>query len=177
MSQAKECWFADDATRCGPLQNVRVWWDELTMAGTDLGYYPNAGKWSRSLIRKRLPEAFLKKQQSTSPQKEGSIRVQPLAPRPTSSTTSTVERGTGGAGFKIAEFAMPYFWIKIPLDVLFRNSAWYRRSTRSSGVCNSRCPKTVHYRSQLYTSWTWAAGAASENRRHMLLNPSQVAVL
>ena len=101
VSQAKECWFADDATRCGPLQNVRVWWDELTMAGTDLGYYPNAGKCSRSLIRKKLPGAFLKKQQSTSPQKEGSIRVQPLAPRPTLSTTSTVERGTGGAGFKI----------------------------------------------------------------------------
>lgn len=129
VSQAKECWFADDATRCGPLQNVRVWWDELTIAGTDLGYYPNAGKCRRSLIRKRLPGAFLKKQQSTSPQKERSIRVQPLAPRPTLSTTSTVERGT------------------------------------------------VHHRSQLYTSWTWAAGAASENRRHMLLNPSQVAVL
>lgn len=72
---------------------------------------------------------------------------------------------------------LSYFWIKISLDVLFRNSAWYRRSTRSSGVCNSRCPKTVHHRSQLYTSWTWAAGAANENRRHMLLNPSQVAVL
>ena len=35
VSQAKDCWFADDATRCGPLQNVRVWWVELTMAGTD----------------------------------------------------------------------------------------------------------------------------------------------
>ena len=53
VSQAKECWSADDATRCGPLQNVRVWWDELTMAGTDLGYYPNAGECSQSLIRKR----------------------------------------------------------------------------------------------------------------------------
>ena len=27
-------------------------------------------------------------------------------------------------------------------------------------------PSYCHYRAQLYTSWTWAAGAASENGRH-----------
>ena len=43
-SQAKQCWFAVDSTRCGSLQNIRVWWDELTVAGIDLGYYPNAEK-------------------------------------------------------------------------------------------------------------------------------------
>ena len=44
VRQVKQCWFADDATGCGSLQNIRVWWDELTMAGPDSGYYPNAGK-------------------------------------------------------------------------------------------------------------------------------------
>jgi len=43
-SEAKQCRFADDATGCGSLQNIRMWWDELTMARPDLGYYPNAGK-------------------------------------------------------------------------------------------------------------------------------------
>ena len=47
VSQAKQCWFADDATWCGSIQNIKAWWDELTVAGPDLGYYPgypNAGK-------------------------------------------------------------------------------------------------------------------------------------
>ena len=44
VSQAKQCWFADDARGCGSLQNIRVWWDKLTMARPDFGYYPNAGK-------------------------------------------------------------------------------------------------------------------------------------
>ena len=44
VSQAKQCWFADDATGCGSIQNIKVWWDELTVAGPDLGYHPNAGK-------------------------------------------------------------------------------------------------------------------------------------
>ena len=44
VSQAKQCWFADDATGCGSIQNIKVWWDELIVAGTDLGYHPNAGK-------------------------------------------------------------------------------------------------------------------------------------
>ena len=44
VSQAKQCWFADDATGCGSLQDIRLWWDELIVAGSDLGYYPNAGK-------------------------------------------------------------------------------------------------------------------------------------
>ena len=44
VSQAEQCWFADDATGCGSLQDIRLWWDELIVAGPDLGYYPNAGK-------------------------------------------------------------------------------------------------------------------------------------
>ena len=28
-STAKQCWFADDATGAGPLEEVKQWWDEL----------------------------------------------------------------------------------------------------------------------------------------------------
>ena len=45
VSQAKQCWFADDATGCGSLvQDIRVWWKELIVTGPVLRYYPNAGK-------------------------------------------------------------------------------------------------------------------------------------
>ena len=58
-------------------------------------------------------------------------------------------------------------WIKTPLDVLPENSAWERRSTGTSEARKSWCPNTVHYRSQLYTSRSWAAGrTACENGRH-----------
>lgn len=45
VSQAKQCWFANDATWCGSLQNIRVWWDELMMARPDSGYYPMRKCW------------------------------------------------------------------------------------------------------------------------------------
>ena len=41
---AKQCWFADDATGAGPLEEVKQWWDELREAGPPLGYYPNSKK-------------------------------------------------------------------------------------------------------------------------------------
>ena len=43
-STAKQCWFADDATGAGPLEEVKQWWDELRDAGPPLGYYPNSKK-------------------------------------------------------------------------------------------------------------------------------------
>ena len=43
-SAAKQCWFADDATGSGPLEEVKQWWDELKEAGPPLGYYPNSKK-------------------------------------------------------------------------------------------------------------------------------------
>ena len=43
-SAAKQCWFADDATACGTLENVKIWWEELMASGPALGYYPNAKK-------------------------------------------------------------------------------------------------------------------------------------
>ena len=32
-STAKQCWFADDATGAGSLEEVKQWWDELREAG------------------------------------------------------------------------------------------------------------------------------------------------
>ena len=43
-STAKQCWFADDATGAGSLEEVKQWWDELREAGPPLGYYPNSKK-------------------------------------------------------------------------------------------------------------------------------------
>ena len=43
-STAKQCWFADDATGAGALEEVKQWWDELRQAGSPLGYYPNPKK-------------------------------------------------------------------------------------------------------------------------------------
>ena len=40
----KQCWFKDDATGAGPLEEVKQWWDELREAGPPPGYYPNSKK-------------------------------------------------------------------------------------------------------------------------------------
>jgi len=43
-SQAKQFWFADDATGGGTLPAVKRWWDHLNAHGPGYGYFPNAGK-------------------------------------------------------------------------------------------------------------------------------------
>ena len=43
-SAASQCWYADDATGCGPLGDVKTWWDELMVSGPPLGYFPNPQK-------------------------------------------------------------------------------------------------------------------------------------
>ena len=43
-SEAKQCWYADDASGSGSLEVIKQWWDELTEVGPNLGYYPNAKK-------------------------------------------------------------------------------------------------------------------------------------
>ena len=43
-SLAKQCWFADDASGSGSLEELKKWWDELIETGPGLGYYPNAKK-------------------------------------------------------------------------------------------------------------------------------------
>ena len=43
-SSDKQCWFADDATTSGTLENVMRWWDKLSSSGPALGYFPNTKK-------------------------------------------------------------------------------------------------------------------------------------
>ena len=43
-SEAKQCWFADDATGSGSFEDLKKWWDELLDSGPALGYFPNAKK-------------------------------------------------------------------------------------------------------------------------------------
>ena len=43
-SRAGQCWFADDASASGALQELKIWWDELVTNGPELGYLPNAKK-------------------------------------------------------------------------------------------------------------------------------------
>ena len=43
-TEAKQCWFADDATGAGLLQDVRIWWYEFSDNGPALGYFPKAEK-------------------------------------------------------------------------------------------------------------------------------------
>ena len=37
----KQVWYADDATACGSLMDIRRWWDRLVSIGPDFGYFPN----------------------------------------------------------------------------------------------------------------------------------------
>ena len=39
-----QVWYADDATVCGRLSKVRLWWDRLVHIGPDFGYFPNPSK-------------------------------------------------------------------------------------------------------------------------------------
>ena len=43
-SNAKQCWYTDDATCSGSLEELRKWWDGLNEMGPSLGYYLNAKK-------------------------------------------------------------------------------------------------------------------------------------
>ena len=43
-SATKQCWFADDATGSGSLDDVKKWWDDLSESGPPLGYFPDAKK-------------------------------------------------------------------------------------------------------------------------------------
>ena len=43
-SSAGQCWFADDASASGTLEELKIWWDELVTDGPQLGYLPNAKK-------------------------------------------------------------------------------------------------------------------------------------
>ena len=47
-SRVKQAWYADDASACGGLLDIRHWWDnyKLVTLGPDFGYFPNASKTS-----------------------------------------------------------------------------------------------------------------------------------
>ena len=40
MSDAKQCWFADDGSGAGTISEIKQWWDGLNT----VGYFPNAKK-------------------------------------------------------------------------------------------------------------------------------------
>ena len=40
----KQVWYADDASACGRLMDVRRWWDRLVSIGPHFGYFPNPSK-------------------------------------------------------------------------------------------------------------------------------------
>ena len=37
-------WYADNATVCGRLSEVRLWWNHLVHIGPNFGYFPNPSK-------------------------------------------------------------------------------------------------------------------------------------
>ena len=39
-----QVWYADDATACGSLSELHLWWDKLLQFGPDFGYFPNPSK-------------------------------------------------------------------------------------------------------------------------------------
>ena len=41
---AKQAWYADDASAAGNIHALRHWWDHLVELGPDYGYHPNAPK-------------------------------------------------------------------------------------------------------------------------------------
>ena len=53
----KQTWFADDAIAGGSLTHLRTWWDRVTEAGPNYGYYPNASKTWLIVKEKCLEEA------------------------------------------------------------------------------------------------------------------------
>ena len=37
-------WYADDASACGKISHLRLWWDQISSLGPPFGYFPNASK-------------------------------------------------------------------------------------------------------------------------------------
>ena len=42
--EVNQCWYADDASAGGELQDLKSWWDRLSQLGPQYGYFPNPGK-------------------------------------------------------------------------------------------------------------------------------------
>ena len=39
-----QVWYANDATACGSLSELRLWWNKLLQFGSAFGYFPNPSK-------------------------------------------------------------------------------------------------------------------------------------
>ena len=39
-----QVWYADDASACGEVSHLRLWWDQLSLLGPHFGYFPNVSK-------------------------------------------------------------------------------------------------------------------------------------
>ena len=52
-ANARQVWFADEATAAGRLATLGRWWQMVTTTGPDFGYNPNASKTPDSQARIR----------------------------------------------------------------------------------------------------------------------------
>ena len=43
-NNAMQSWFADDAAAAGNIEDLKEWWENLSIQGLDYGYFPNALK-------------------------------------------------------------------------------------------------------------------------------------
>ena len=55
--EAKQVWFADDATGGGKLQQLKWWWDKLNEVGPAFGYFSNATK-TWLVVKENQPKSF-----------------------------------------------------------------------------------------------------------------------
>ena len=55
----KQVWFAGDASAGGKLRHIKKWWDMISQAGPEYGYYPNVGKTWLIVKDRHLEEANL----------------------------------------------------------------------------------------------------------------------
>ena len=55
--EAKQVWYADDATGGGRLKQLKKWWDKLNEVGPAFGYFPNATKTWLVVKESQLAEA------------------------------------------------------------------------------------------------------------------------
>ena len=53
----KQIWYTDDATACGNILNLKIWWDEISKKGAEYGYFPNATKTWLVVKEEKLEEA------------------------------------------------------------------------------------------------------------------------
>ena len=53
----EQVWYADDATACGKLSEIRSWWKHLVEIGPQYGYFPNASLTWMIVKKEKFEEA------------------------------------------------------------------------------------------------------------------------